>query len=243
MSEASTYEPDGGGDEIVAAEYVVGTLPADERLEVSARIDADPHFARVVDRWEGHFAPMQAVYDPVEPPASVKPSIDRRLFSERAGAAAAPAVARPGMWASLAFWRGLTVAALAALVLFAALPFISPPTDVPQVRLVASLAAEGSDVHYLAVYDAATGEMALSHVSGARADGRDFELWMIEGSNAPVSMGVIPVGATNHMILPEASRAKLGAGIVLAVSLEPAGGSATGKPTGPVVAAGDLKTI
>jgi len=30
---------------------------------------------------------------------------------------------------------------------------------------------------------------------------------------------------------------------VLAISLEPQGGSTTGAPTGPVVAAGDLKTI
>ena len=87
------------------------------------------------------------------------------------------------------------------------------------------------------------GDVALSHVSGERADGHDFELWMIEGKNPPVSMGVIPVGATTHIAVKPEAQKKLDAGAVLAVSLEPKGGSPTGQPTGPVVAAGDLKSI
>ena len=96
---------------------------------------------------------------------------------------------------------------------------------------------------YLAVYDAAHGEVALSHVSGERGAGQDFELWMIEGKNAPVSMGVIPAGATAHLVGHARDRAEARPGAVLAISLEPAGGSPTGQPTGPVVAAGDLKSI
>ncbi|TIR45483.1 MAG: anti-sigma factor, partial [Mesorhizobium sp.] len=80
-------------------------------------------------------------------------------------------------------------------------------------------------------------------VSGERAAGKDFELWMIEGKNAPVSMGVIPAGQTARMTISPAVQERLAQGAVLAVSLEPAGGSPTGQPTGPVVAAGDLKSI
>ncbi|TIX96857.1 MAG: anti-sigma factor, partial [Mesorhizobium sp.] len=79
--------------------------------------------------------------------------------------------------------------------------------------------------------------------SGERAAGKDFELWMIEGKNAPVSMGIIPAGQIAHMTIAPAVQEKLAQGAVLAVSLEPAGGSPTGQPTGPVVAAGDLKSI
>ncbi|RUV37751.1 anti-sigma factor, partial [Mesorhizobium sp. M7A.F.Ca.MR.148.00.0.0] len=67
--------------------------------------------------------------------------------------------------------------------------------------------------------------------------------WMIEGKNPPVSMGVIPTGATAHIVVSPAAQQKLAQGAVLAVSLEPSGGSPTGQPTGPVVAAGDLKSI
>ena len=240
MTLAEENGPERGGDDLLAAEYVLGVLPADERQIASGRIDAETGFARLVDSWEVHLSPMAAAYADVEPPATVKPAIDRRLFSSTAASTAAPS---GSLWASLAFWRGLTAAALAALVLYVAVPYVRPPVVVPQERLVASLAADGSDVKYLVVYDAARRDVGLSLVSGERAAGKDFELWMIEGKNAPVSMGVIPAGQVAHIPVTPAVQQKLAQGAVLAVSVEPTGGSPTGQPTGPVVAAGDLKGI
>ncbi|MER8770473.1 anti-sigma factor [Mesorhizobium sp. M0960] len=234
MTLADDNGPERGGDDLFAAEYVLGVLAADEREIASRRIDADAAFARLVDAWEAHLSPMAATYPETEPPIRVKEALDRRLF------AAEP---RAGLWSSLGFWRGLAAAAIAALAIYIALPYVNPPVVEPQTRLVASLAAEGSDVKYLVVYDAVRHDVGLSHVSGERTAGKDFELWMIEGKNAPVSMGVIPAGATAHLAIPPAVREKLAQGAVLAVSVEPAGGSPTGQPTGPVVAAGDLKSI
>ena len=54
-------------------------------------------------------------------------------------------------------------------------------------------------------------------------------------------MGVIPVGSSAHVEVDAAVRRTLAQGAVLAVSLEPTGGSPTGQPTGPVVAVGDLR--
>jgi anti-sigma-K factor RskA len=240
MTLAEDNGPERGGDDLLAAEYVLGVLSADERQIVTRRIDAETDFARLVDGWEVHLSPLAAAYPEIEPPASVKTAVDRRLF-ESTAATAVPQ--RAGLWSSLAFWRGLAAAAVAALAIYVAVPYLNPPVVQPQTRLVASLAADGSDVKYLAVYDAAHHEVGLSHVSGERAAGKDFELWMIEGKNAPVSMGVIPAGATAHIVVSPAAQQKLAQGAVLAVSLEPAGGSPTGQPTGPVVAAGDLKGI
>jgi anti-sigma-K factor RskA len=239
MSIADESGPEPGSDDMVAAEYVLGVLPADERRAAARRIDAEPDFARLVDQWEVRLSPMAAAYPEVEAPTSVKAAIDRRLFAggDRVQAGGS------SWWSSLALWRGLTIASLAALALYVALPYLAPQTEIPQTRLVASLTADGSDVRYLALYDPELGNVALSHVSGERASGRDFELWMIEGSNPPVSMGVIPAGATAHIEIAPEAREKLGLGAVLAVSLEPAGGSPTGQPTGPVVAAGDLRNI
>ncbi|RVD54409.1 anti-sigma factor [Mesorhizobium sp. M2D.F.Ca.ET.185.01.1.1] len=240
MTLAEDNGPERGGDDLLAAEYVLGVLPADERQIASRRIDTETAFARLVDAWEVHFAPMAAAYAAVEPPASVKVAIDRSLFASSASTSAAPSTS---LWSSLAFWRGLAAAAIAALAVYVALPFVNPPVTQPQTRLVASLAADNSPVKYLAVYDAARHEVGLSLVSGERSAGKDFELWMIEGKNAPVSMGVIPAGQTARMAVTPAVQQKLAQGAVLAVSLEPAGGSPTGQPTGPVVAAGDLKGI
>jgi anti-sigma-K factor RskA len=239
MTFADDSGPAQDGDDIVAAEYVLGVLPADERAAAARRIERDAGFARLVERWEAWFAPVADGYAPVEPPAAVKAAIDRRLSA--AGAVGGPSAARR-LWASLAFWRVLAVAAIAALAVHVAIPYVAPPVVTPSLRLAASLAADGSDVRYLAVYDAAGGAVSLSHVSGERGAGHDFELWMVEGQGAPVSMGVIPAGDTARMPVAPQAKARLDAGAVLAISLEPAGGSPNGKPT-TVVATGELKSI
>ena len=229
-----------GGDDAVAAEYVLGALGAEERAAVARRIDDDAAFAQLVDRWETTLAPMASAYGSVEPPASVKQAIDRRLFS----GTAAPTVASAGIWNSLAFWRGLTVAAFAALALYIAVPLLTPPPPAaPPERLVASLAPQQSDVHYFVVYDARTRDIGLSHVTGARAPDHDFELWVIEGDQPPRSIGVIPAGSNVHLAVSQDIQDKIASGAVFAITMEPKGGSATGAPTGPVVAAGDLRDI
>ena len=243
MTLAQDNGPERGGDDLLAAEYVLGVLAADERQIASSRIDAETGFARLVDGWEVHLSPLASAYPEVAPPATVKVAVDRRLFSSTATSSTTTAQPSAGLWASLAFWRGLATAAVAALAIYIAVPYINPPVEQPQTRLVASLGAEGSDVKYLVVYDAAHHDVSLSHVSGERAAGKDFELWMIEGKNNPVSMGVIPAGGAAHLVVSPAVQAKLAQGAVLAVSVEPTGGSPTGQPTGPVVAAGDLKSI
>ncbi len=238
MSPADENSPDTGGDDILAAEYVVGVLPADERRAVAARIESDPAFARLIDRWEVHLSPIASAYPEVAVPAAVKAAIDRRLFAR--SAAAAP---RVSLWSSLALWRGLAAAAVALAALIAVAYFVAPPSDQSPQRYVASLAPQQSDVHYFVVYDARTHDVGLSHVTGARPEGRDFELWVIEQGKDPVSLGVIPVGQSVHLAVAQAMRDRIAAGAVFAISLEPPGGSPTGQPTGPVVASGDLHNV
>jgi anti-sigma-K factor RskA len=234
--------PDDGGDDIVAAEYVLGVMTHQERRQATLRIEAEPAFARLVDRWEAHFAALAAGYTDVEAPAGVKPAVDSRLFSDRASIAEQGG-GRRGLLASLTFWRGLAAAAIAAFAVLIALPFLGPPTEAPKERLVASLAADGGDVQYLALYDTATHEIGLSHVTGERSAEHDFELWVIEGEEPPASLGIIPVGASVELPVTVVLRDKLSSGAVLAISVEPLGGSPTGQPTGSVVATGGLRAI
>lgn len=238
MKPAGEHEREPSGDDILAAEYVLGVSSSEERQVVARRIAADQGFARLVEQWEKRLSPLSEDYAEAEPPASVKAALDRRLF-----AAAEPAAAAPGLWQSLALWRAVAAASLVALLVYAAVPLLRAPVEAPADRLVASLAAEDSDVRYLAVYDAELNRVGLSHVSGERAPQRDFELWVIEGDNPPVSVGVVPVGETVHVTVPEPVRRLLDTDAVFAISLEPEGGSPTGQPTGPVVAVGELKRI
>jgi anti-sigma-K factor RskA len=63
--------------------------------------------------------------------------------------------------------------------------------------------------------------------------GKSYELWAIgDGRKQPESLGIIDKDVQRNVAISP--------GTILAVSLEPAGGSPTGQPTGPVVYTGKL---
>jgi len=238
MTAGENRAPDAGGDDHVAAEYVLGVLPVEERRALTRRIASDPDFARLVEAWEARLSPLNDGYDQVMPAALVKQALDARLFGR-----AASVIPKPGLLQSLAFWRGLAAAALAAFLIAVAIPVLKPANTAPDTRLIASLASDKSDIRYLAAYDARTSEIGLSHIAGDRMAGHDFELWIIKGNDPPVSLGIIPIGASAHLAVTPAHRDLISSGALFAISLEPHGGSPTGQPTGPVVASGDLRAM
>ena len=73
---------------------------------------------------------------------------------------------------------------------------------------------------------------------------RDLELWSIPAGGAPLSLGLLvmqPDGSAT-LVLSDEGLARRAQGAVLAISLEPRGGSTTGAPTGPVLYTGKLKS-
>ena len=116
------------------------------------------------------------------------------------------------------------------------------PVALQPAGFVAELSGETGAVRLVAFYDAASGQLRLHRTEGTAATGRAFELWLIAGAEKPVSLGLLPDDARTVLSLPEALTAKLGAA-VLAISDEPAGGSATGQPTGAVLATGKVSAI
>src|SRR5262249_55763745 len=57
--------------DVLAAEYVLGTLGPDERAEAQALIAVDAGFAETVRGWERRLGELSAMVDPVEPPADM----------------------------------------------------------------------------------------------------------------------------------------------------------------------------
>ena len=47
------------GDDALAADYVLGALDGDDRRAAARRIETEPGFARLVERWEEHMAPAR----------------------------------------------------------------------------------------------------------------------------------------------------------------------------------------
>lgn len=235
-------QKDGGGrDEIVAGEYVLGVLSDAQRREVAARIARDPDFAARVRRWENDLAAFNVDYEPVNPPRSVYAAIERRVFPH--GETALPVPAGGGLWNSLVFWRGLTLASFVVVAGMAATVVYLGQAPKAGRPLVADLTAKDSPLGLVASYDRGNGTLKLTPVAAKAAQPKSLELWMINGKQAPVSLGLVPQNGQGEIVLPKDKRDSFGAGTVLAISLEPQGGSPTGQPTGPVIAAGPARSL
>ncbi len=101
--------------------------------------------------------------------------------------------------------------------------------------LVAIVADEADTPLWLIRGDPGRAELRINALqSNVPPAGRDFELWMLpDDGTAPISLGLLPASGAVTRDLDAAKFAVLTATSTLAVSLEPAGGSPTGAPTGP----------
>lgn len=242
MSMQGDSEDSSGGDSILVAEYVLGLLDAAEHERVGRRIAAEPELAAELRLWQSRLSGLDAEFSETTAPGGVLQRVEARLFPEPAGA-----VRTGGWWNSLAVWRGLAAGSLAVAVAAVGFALVQPQPLDPEAfatQLVAALQAqEGSGVEFVALYNPGTGEVRLTALSGEAVPDRDYELWYIRGDEPAVSMGVIPVDQRTEIELGPEAQAKFEPGTVLAVTLEQKGGSPTGAPQGPVVAAGPATPI
>ncbi len=221
-------------DDIAAAEYVLGVTGLEARRAAEARIADDPAFAAAVLAWQARLSTLDARFEDVAPPSSLKRGLDVRLF----GAEARPA--RPGMFGSLAFWRMTTAAAAFAALVLAAGPILNPPLPpVAEAPRVATIVSE--DGAAIVVVADSTARTLRVTASVPAPEGRDHELWLIAGEQAPVSVGLLSREGVTSLAFPADQDAM--AALTFAVSIEPVGGSTTGAPTGPVIGAGALTKI
>jgi anti-sigma-K factor RskA len=203
-------------DDVLAGEYVLGVLTLSERLSVEARIKLDTAFAQQIAVWENDFGPLNAVYGDLKAP-NLLPKIEARLFPKERRATSG--------FSWFQFALGTFSAAMLVLGIVLMLP------DPKLAEMTATLQAEAQPLVFVASYDGA--ELTLSQTGGpAPAAGNTYQLWLIAGDAAPVSLGLIDGPRTTRAL------SVLAPGVVLAVSLEPTGGSTTGAPTGPVLVTG-----
>lgn len=228
----------------LAAEYALGLLDGAERAEAAALAASDAEFRAEVARWSGRLAPLLDEIAPVKPPA--------RLWARIDGALAVPA-ARSNviqLHRRLNLWKGATAGAIAlaaslALVIAfnpATLPPPPPPVGAMQPPMFAALASEESDARLVATWDPNSQMLMVAAAAGvdAVAD-RAHEVWLIPAGGGPKPLGMLPATGRMHMRAPRDVAIELEQGATLAISVEPMGGSPTGLPTGPVIAAGKME--
>jgi anti-sigma-K factor RskA len=214
----------------LAAEYVLGTLRGGARRRFESLLPAHAVLRAATLAWQERLMPLTGGVEPVQPAGEVWRRISDRLDRRKSAVA--------GAWQRLSFWRSLTafasIAAIGLAVLLATPRAVAPPIVV--VLAATNAAASGAAAAPIVASISGDGTTLVTRPIvpvALRAD-RSLELWAVPTQGAPRSLGVLPGGSG-----VVALRAKVLAGAdTLAVTIEPAGGSPTGAPTGPIVYAG-----
>jgi anti-sigma-K factor RskA len=222
--------------ELLAGRYVLGTMPKRARARFERLTGADATIAREVGDWAERFAPIDEATPPVEPPAGLWRRIEADI-----GAPATGTRQRGGwpLWSSLNFWRGfagLATAVAAAAIVYLGVFHATPPIATP--NFIAVLNDKNGAPAWIATTGDQPDRVFVEAVGRQTIDaGHSFQLWAIAGG-PPRPLGLLSPRPNQHLALASMSLPPTGG--VLAVSLEPAGGSPTGKPTGPVLFQGKV---
>jgi anti-sigma-K factor RskA len=131
------------------------------------------------------------------------------------------------------------VSALAAACL-AVLLYLSAGSQ--QAALVASIEGQGQRI-FVASVDVKRATVTVMPVAYRPDPTRVPELRLIPSGGKPLPLGVLTADRPAQIAIPPALADQARRDAILAVSLEPPGGSPTGQPTGPVIGSGKLTNL
>ena len=240
--------------ERLSAAYVLGTLRGGARRRFEKLLSSNIPMRLAVQRWEERLFWLSLRLEPVAPPAHVWANIQSRIKPTQ------PVMGSPGespghlneqssgqsMAPPSRLWQAIAasvtaIALMLGILLFTRQPEIRVQVQVQPVRSAhtAIVADATAPIWVLNAYPGAGPDAAELRVQAVRevalAANQSFELWMLPDSGSPpVSLGLLPRTGTVVLSLNSEQLRMLLATSKVAVSIEPAGGSPTGAPTGPV---------
>ena len=233
-----TQEPD---RESAAGEYVLGLLDGADKEAFEGRMAGDAKLDAAVARWQAWLAPIDATARPVEPSTGLWRRIESGLDQAPARSQAVASQSGRGArlsqwWDSLWLWRGTAFAGAAAALLLAFGLFAALDHANRQPAMVAVLLTD-TNVAAAVVNTFADGRVEVLPLQDiAVPQGRALEIWTLwDRAAGPRSIGLIDRARAVPLRL---DNLPLGTGQLFEITVEPAGGSPIGRPTGPIVAKG-----
>ena len=258
--------------ERLAAEYVLGTLGGGARRRFATWLAQDAALRLTVAEWEARLSPMAATVREIAPPKAlwgkIALEIDRKM--PRATAQHKPSLWESlAFWRGLGLSASGVAAALMAFV--AVRP--PDVVEVPKIQIVERVVekniekvvempmrvADGKNPwqpSYVATLNDAQGKTMLMVYVGRNSDelwlkyegnsmpkDASLELWGIDATGKPKSLGMIKTMGKSTMKLGDIADKEIAHYKTLAVSMEPMGGSPKDKPTGPVMYKGPCQKM
>jgi anti-sigma-K factor RskA len=252
---AAKAEPEAAAEDATEAESETETETEAEQSPLLSALESDllsPHGKAEGEPDESRERPAAEFV--LQPPAPlVPPSLER-------GADIFYLSHRMRRWRSMALASGALAAVLAAFIVLTQVePGLIPAgvIRIPQLfaqsgspaaspapagsRLVAVLQQAPSSPAFLLTVDPASRTLTVRRVSAKAETGHSYELWLIAPrADKPLSLGLVGAVEYTQRPLPTDFDADAMRAATFAVSFEPAGGSKTGAPTGPILFTGKL---
>lgn len=204
----------------LCGEYLVGTLRGAARRRFERALREEPAASQRLRYWETNFSPRYAGMIEIQPSPKVWKRLEKTL-----------GFGRPS-WFRRAAWP---IAVTAALILIVGVQLARQQPETVQIAQLSGKAATVS------AHLSRDGRTLVLHADRPVIAGpaQSYELWLLTPQGDVLSLAVL--GSLDARFgLPERYRGNLRGR--LAVSVEPAGGSPSGKPTGPVILVGPIRT-
>jgi len=220
--------------ESLAGEYVLGLLSEAEGEAFERRLESDAALRRAVRDARDRFHELDATAPTAAAPDGLWQRIESRLDGGAGGTVMAFRAKPRTTLRTAAFWKGVAAACIVGAI---ALPLswqaIAPPKPELVVVLLDRRSNPGAIVE-------AFGDRRIRVVPLERFEvppGKTLQVWTLPNrETGPVSMGLLHSASAIELtgpVLPPPKPNQL-----YEITLEPAGGSPTGRPTGPVMAKG-----
>jgi anti-sigma-K factor RskA len=224
----------------LAAEYVLGTLIGRARGRFESLMRYDPELRRTVAEWESRLAPLAHAGSDIVPPERVWRGLQRRIGRREN---------RASWWESVAFWRAVAVTGATFVLILSVVIGTMPRPEAPMSTIAVMSDDRGNPgmvVAWPPMKSMRDPHIRVKIVTehATMAPTASWELWLLPGGTAaPVSLGLVTLDEIQVVKLPAAVAAKMPGAWGMALSVEPAGGSPTGAPTGPVIFKGQCIRI
>lgn len=209
-------------DDLQAAEYTLGLLSAEERLAFENEMATRPELKAVMWRWQEVLCGLDRTTEPVKPSDQLWRRIDATLNK----------TASHRKPQRLLNWAGWAVAAaLAGVIIF-------KPATQPVSHPIAVLNPSAGTSQFVVSYSPTNHTITVTGLNVTTGNDHSLQLWLIQGNAAPKSLGLLD--KRSNILSIQASQ--INSQALLAVSLEPKGGSLGVLPTGPILYKGIIST-
>lgn len=219
--------------DMLAAEFVLGTLPVEDRQRVQRLRTTHPELDAQILQWESRLSALNDEIEPVDPAPGLFARIERSIDQLEQAASQHNEVVR--LRQQVSRWRLSTAAASIAAMLLIAVMMLEPtPTESPYVAVFQH---NDEQPAFLLTVDLARKQLNIQPVTARPAGNQSYQLWIKDDELGPTprSVGVL----NEHFEVDPAALANYDAELLrratFGISLEPRGGSPTGQPTGPAL--------